>query len=44
VGGYTVVRIDSAIVAERAEQAEPMPVPQQHAAFSSEDVRAAFGG
>jgi 3-oxoacyl-[acyl-carrier-protein] synthase III len=28
----------------RAEQAEPMPVPQQHAASSSEDVRAAFGG
>ena len=45
VGGYTVLRLDPAIVVpERAEQAEPTPVPQQHTASSSEDVRAAFGG
>ena len=45
VGGYTVLRLDPAIVVpERAEQAEPRPVPEQHTASSSEDVRAAFGG
>ena len=45
VGGYTVTRIDPAIVVpERAEQAEPMTVSQNNAAPTMEDVRAAFGG
>ncbi|HEY8624546.1 MAG TPA: 3-oxoacyl-[acyl-carrier-protein] synthase III C-terminal domain-containing protein [Solirubrobacteraceae bacterium] len=45
VGGYTVIRIDPAIVVpERAEQAELMTVPEGNAASSLEDVRAAFGG
>ena len=45
VGGYTVIRIDPAIVVpERAEQAELMTVPEGNVAPSLEDVRAAFGG
>ena len=45
VGGYTVIRIDPAIVVpERAEQAELLNVPEGTPAFSLEDVRAAFGG
>jgi 3-oxoacyl-[acyl-carrier-protein] synthase-3 len=45
VGGYTVIRIDPAIVVpERAEQAELMTVPEGNTASSLEDVRAAFGG
>jgi 3-oxoacyl-[acyl-carrier-protein] synthase III len=45
VGGYTVIRIDPAIVApERAEQAELMTGPEATVATSLEDVRAAFGG
>jgi 3-oxoacyl-[acyl-carrier-protein] synthase III len=45
VGGYTVIRIDPAIVVpERAEQAELMTVPEPNVAPSLEDVRAAFGG
>jgi 3-oxoacyl-[acyl-carrier-protein] synthase-3 len=45
VGGYTVIRIDPAIVVpERAEQSELMTVPEGNVATSLEDVRAAFGG
>jgi 3-oxoacyl-[acyl-carrier-protein] synthase III len=45
VGGYTVIRIDPAIVVpERAEQAELMTAPEENVAPSLEDVRAAFGG
>jgi 3-oxoacyl-[acyl-carrier-protein] synthase-3 len=45
VGGYTVIRIDPAIVVpERAEQAELMTVPEGNVAPSLEDVQAAFGG
>jgi 3-oxoacyl-[acyl-carrier-protein] synthase III len=45
VGGYTVSRIDPAIVvAERADQSELMTVPEGNLATSLEDVRAAFGG
>ena len=45
VGGYTVIRVDPAIVVpERAEQAELMTVPEGNVAPSLEDVRAAFGG
>ena len=45
VGGYTVIRVDPAIVVpERAQQAELMTVPEGNAASSLEDVRAAFGG
>jgi 3-oxoacyl-[acyl-carrier-protein] synthase III len=45
VGGYTVIRIDPAIVVpERAEQAELMMFPEPNVAPSLEDVRAAFGG
>ena len=45
VGGYTVLRIDPAIVVpERAELAELMTVPEGNLATSLEDVRAAFGG
>jgi 3-oxoacyl-[acyl-carrier-protein] synthase III len=45
VGGYTVIRIDPAIVvAERAEQGELTMVPEENVAPSLEDVRAAFGG
>ena len=45
VGGYTVIRVDPAIVVpERAEQAELMTVPEGNVASSLEDVRAAFGG
>jgi 3-oxoacyl-(acyl-carrier-protein) synthase III len=45
VGGYTVIRVDPAIVVpERAEQAELMTVPEENVAPSLEDVRAAFGG
>jgi 3-oxoacyl-[acyl-carrier-protein] synthase-3 len=45
VGGYTVIRIDPAIVVpERAGQAELMTVPEGNVAPSLEDVRAAFGG
>jgi 3-oxoacyl-(acyl-carrier-protein) synthase III len=45
VGGYTVIRIDPAIVVpERAEQAELMTDPEPSVAPSLEDVRAAFGG
>ena len=45
VGGYTVIRIDPAIVVpERAEESELMTVPEGNVATSLEDVRAAFGG
>jgi 3-oxoacyl-(acyl-carrier-protein) synthase III len=45
VGGYTVIRIDPAIVVpERAEQSELMTVSEGNVATSLEDVRAAFGG
>jgi 3-oxoacyl-[acyl-carrier-protein] synthase-3 len=45
VGGYTVIRIDPAIVVpEPTEQADLMTVAQGHVAPSLEDVRAAFGG
>jgi hypothetical protein len=45
VGGYTVIRVDPAIVVpERAEQAELMTFPEANVAPSLEDVRAAFGG
>jgi hypothetical protein len=45
VGGYTVIRVDPAIVVpERAEPAELMTVPEANVAPSLEDVRAAFGG
>ena len=45
VGGYTVIRIDPAIVVpEQAEQSELMTVPEGNVATSLEDVRAAFGG
>jgi 3-oxoacyl-[acyl-carrier-protein] synthase-3 len=45
VGGYTVIRIDPAIVVpERPEQSELMTVPEGNVATSLEDVRAAFGG
>jgi 3-oxoacyl-[acyl-carrier-protein] synthase-3 len=45
VGGYTVIRIDPAIVVpERTEQAEQVTVPEGNVAPSLEDVQAAFGG
>jgi 3-oxoacyl-[acyl-carrier-protein] synthase-3 len=45
VGGYTVIRVDPAIVVpEGAELTELMTVPEGHVAPSMEDVRAAFGG
>jgi 3-oxoacyl-[acyl-carrier-protein] synthase-3 len=45
VGGYTVIRIDPAIVVpERTEEAELLSGPEASAATSLEDVRAAFGG
>ena len=45
VGGYTVIRMDPAIVVpERAEQADLLNVPEGNPAPSLEDVRAAFGG
>lgn len=45
VGGYTVIRIDPAIVVpEGAELAELMTFPEGNVAPSLEDVRAAFGG
>ena len=45
VGGYTVIRVDPAIVVpERAEQAGQMTVPEGNMAPSLEDLRAAFGG
>jgi 3-oxoacyl-[acyl-carrier-protein] synthase-3 len=45
VGGYTVLRVDPAIViAERTEQADLLTAPGGNGAGSLEDVRAAFGG
>jgi 3-oxoacyl-[acyl-carrier-protein] synthase-3 len=45
VGGYTVIRIDPAIVVpERTEQGELVIVPEGNVAPSLEDVHAAFGG
>jgi 3-oxoacyl-[acyl-carrier-protein] synthase III len=45
VGGYTVIRVDPAVVVpEQAEPAEPATVPEGNVAPSLEDVRAAFGG
>ncbi|MDQ6729522.1 MAG: ketoacyl-ACP synthase III [Actinomycetota bacterium] len=45
VGGYTVIRIDPAIVVpEGAELAELMTFPEGNVAPTLEDVRAAFGG
>jgi len=45
VGGYTVIRIDPAIVVpERAEESELMTGSEANVATSLEDVRAAFGG
>jgi 3-oxoacyl-[acyl-carrier-protein] synthase III len=45
VGGYTVIRIDPAIIVpEQAEPAELTTVPEGNLAPSLEDVRAAFGG
>ena len=45
VGGYTVIRVDPAIVvAEGDEQAELLTAPPSNGAGSLEDVRAAFGG
>jgi 3-oxoacyl-[acyl-carrier-protein] synthase III len=45
VGGYTVIRIDPAIVVpERDEQADLVTAPEGSGATTLEDVRAAFGG
>ena len=45
VGGYTVIRVDPAVVVpEQAEPAGLMTVPEGNVAPSLEDVRAAFGG
>ena len=45
VGGYTVIRVDPAIVVpEGAELAELITVPEENVAPTMEDVRAAFGG
>ena len=45
VGGYTVIRVDPAIVVpEGAEEAELLTAPAGGGAGSLEDVRAAFGG
>jgi 3-oxoacyl-[acyl-carrier-protein] synthase-3 len=45
VGGYTVIRVDPAIVvAEEAAPTELTIVPEGNVAPSLEDVRAAFGG
>jgi 3-oxoacyl-[acyl-carrier-protein] synthase-3 len=45
VGGYTIIRIDPAIVVpERDEQDEQLTAPEGNAATTLEDVRAAFGG
>ena len=45
VGGYTVLRVDPAIVVgEREAQAELLTAPDANGAGSLEDVRAAFGG
>jgi 3-oxoacyl-[acyl-carrier-protein] synthase III len=45
VGGYTVLRVDPAIViGEREAQAELLTAPDGNGAGSLEDVRAAFGG
>lgn len=43
VGGYAVLRVDPAVVAERAEEAHVVSLAEDNAAPSSEDVRAAFG-
>jgi 3-oxoacyl-[acyl-carrier-protein] synthase III len=45
VGGYTLIRVDPAIVVpERTEQTELLTAPPGNGAGSLEDVRAAFGG
>ena len=45
VGGYTVLRVDPAIVVgEREAQVELLTAPDANGAGSLEDVRAAFGG
>ena len=44
VGGYTVIRIDPAIVVPERADSELMTVPEGNVATSLEDVRAAFGG
>ncbi len=45
VGGYTVIRVDPAIVVpEGAEEAALMSAPDGNVAPTMEDVRAAFGG
>ena len=45
VGGYTVIRLDPAVVVpELTEQAGLMVVPEGNLAPTLEDVRAAFGG
>ena len=48
VGGYTVIRMDPAIVvpeqSERGERDQPLSVPEANEATSMEDVREAFGG
>jgi len=45
VGGYTVLRVDPAIVVgEREARAELLTAPDANGAGSLEDVRAAFGG
>ena len=45
VGGYTVIRVDPAIVVpEGAELAELMSAPEENVAPTMEDARAAFGG
>ena len=45
VGGYTVIRVDPAIVVpEQADQGELLTAPAGNGSGSLEDVRAAFGG
>jgi 3-oxoacyl-[acyl-carrier-protein] synthase-3 len=45
VGGYTVIRVDPAVVVpEHAEPAGPMTFPEGNVAPSLDDVRTAFGG
>jgi len=45
VGGYTVIRVDPAVVVpEQAAALDPMSDSEGNAAPSLEDVRAAFGG
>jgi hypothetical protein len=45
VGGYTIIRLDPAIVVEEpSERGDLLTAPAHDGAGSLEDMRAAFGG